>query len=301
MKYIEMLNKGREKLSKSTIIVCAIVRDCGKNLQKNIHTINEICDIAKQYHVIAFENDSIDNTKQMLRKWTENQKNIYVLLNDFNSTTIPSQNTTVNRFFSKARIEKMAKYRNYYLEYIETNKIEADYVIVVDLDVSKIYLDGILSSFGAEQDWDCIAANGYIYSPSVMFKKRYYDTYALIECGMEDIPQTEKKIKEAQYQWTFLKQGQPLIRVASAFGGLAIYKKEAISGCRYGVIDNMDDRIECRTEHVHLYWQMKKNGYDKIYINPAMYIRYQTQVVNTIRQIFKRKNNVSSTNEMPNL
>jgi glycosyltransferase involved in cell wall biosynthesis len=289
MKYIEILNRGRKKISESTIIVCAIVRDCGKNLQKNIYTINKICDIAKQYHVVVFENDSIDNTKQVLLKWAENRENIHVSLNDFNSKTIPSKTATVNRFFSKARIEKMAKYRNYYMDYMETNKIEADYVIVVDLDVSKIYPDGILSSFGTEQDWDCITANGYIYSPSVMFKKRYYDAYALIECGMEDMPQTEKKIREVQYQWTFLKRGQPLIRVASAFGGLAIYKKEAISGCRYGVLDNTGEKVECRTEHVHLYRQMKENGYDRIYVNPAMYIRYQTQAVNTIRQIFKRK------------
>jgi hypothetical protein len=289
MKHIETLDKGRKKLSESTIIVCAIVRDCGKNLQRNILTIDKICSIAKAYHVIVFENDSVDNTKQVLLKWAESRKNIHISLNDFNSKTIPSQNAIVNRFFSKVRIEKMAKYRNYYLEYIETNKIEADYVIVVDLDVFKIYSDGILSSFGIEQDWDCITANGYIYSPSVMYRKRYYDAYALIECGMEDMPQTEVKVKDVQYQWTFLKQGQPLIRVASAFGGLAIYKKEAITGCRYGVIDNMDERIECRTEHFYLYQQMKKNGYDKIYINPAMYIRYQTQVVNTIRKTFKRK------------
>jgi glycosyltransferase involved in cell wall biosynthesis len=288
MKYTETLNNGKKKLAESTIIICAIVRDCGKNLQKNIGTMNRICDLAKAYHVIVFENDSVDNTKQVLKKWTEKSKNIHVSLNDFNSITISPQTTKANKAFTRTRIEKMAKYRNYYLEYIEKNQIKADYVIVVDLDVYNIDSNGILSSFGMEQDWDCITANGSVYSPSVMYRKRYYDTYALVECGMEDKPQTEKSIREAQYQWAFLKRGQPPIKVASAFGGLAIYKKEAIVACRYGVLDNMDEKVESRAEHFYLYQQMKKNGYDKIYINPAMYVRYQTQVIHTIRSYCQR-------------
>jgi hypothetical protein len=110
----------------------------------------------------------------------------------------------------------------------------------------------------------------------------------LIECGRQTIPQTEKSIKAAQYNWSFLKPGMPLIRVASAFGGVAIYKREAIANCRYGVLLNGDEKVESRTEHFFFHRQMAANGYDKIYINPALCVKYQTQVMNTIRKLLNK-------------
>jgi len=283
-----MQTEGLKKLSESTIIVCGIVRDCGKNLKKNIRTINKICDLAKDYHVVFFENDSKDNTKQILTDWANAKKNIHVSLNDFNTITIPRKQSNVNPNFSVQRIEKMAHYRNQYLDYIDKNKLDGDYVIVVDMDVSKICLQGIVHSFALNYEWDALTANGVSRAPSAFFRKRYYDSFAMVECGQELIPQTEKTIKMAQYKWAFLKPNMPLIRVASAFGGLAIYKKEAIANCRYGVMLNDDENVECRCEHYYFYQQMKANGYDKIFINPALHLRYQTQVINTIRRFFRK-------------
>ena len=283
-----MLNEGIKKLSESTIIICGIARDCGKNLKKNISAINRICDCAKHYHVVIFENDSIDNTKQILLDWAEKRKNIHISLNDFKTETIPKKQSEVNPVFSVHRIEKMASYRNFYLDYIEKENLPADYVIVADLDIKKIAVDGVINSFAVRYDWDAITANGTSRSFSSRFRKRYHDGYALIACGQESVPQTEKSIIDAQYQWAFLRPGMPLIRVASAFGGLAIYKREAINHCRYGVLLNNDEKVESRTEHYFLYSQMKAKGFDKIYINPAMQVKYQTQVMNTIRRLLKK-------------
>jgi hypothetical protein len=284
-KQSDAVDAGRKNLSQSIITVCGIVRDCDSNLKKNITTINLLCDIAKDYHIVIFENDSIDNTKQVLQKWQKQRKNIHVSLNDFHTTTIPTQSKTVNRYFSKYRIEKMAMYRNYYLEYISTNQIVSDYILVLDLDVEKILLNGILHSLGENRDWDCIAANGYIYSPSAWFRKRYNDTYALVECGMENRKQTELMIKQNQYKWASLKSEMPFIRVFSAFGGLAIYKYKVIKDCRYSVIPNCDERVEVRCEHFSLCKQMTEKGFDKIYINPYMTIRYQPYILQTIKKI----------------
>jgi hypothetical protein len=283
------IDTGRKKLSRSTIIICGIVRDCDSNLKRNITAINMLCDIAKDYHVVVFENDSVDNTKQVLMEWQKQRKNIHVSLNNFHTTTIPAQNKTFNRYFSKYRIEKMATYRNYYLEYISSNKIVSDYILILDLDVKQIPLNGIIHSLGEDREWDCIAANGYIYSPSAWFRRRYNDAYALVECGMENKPQTEQMIKQNQYKWAFLKPGMPFIRVFSAFGGLSIYKYEAIKDCRYSVIQNYDERVEVRCEHFSLCKQMIDSGYDKVYINPYMTIRYQPYIFQTVKKILKNK------------
>jgi hypothetical protein len=281
------LNEELKNLSESTIIICGIVRDCGRNLEKNIRTINELCDLAKDYHVVIFENDSADNTKKIVTDWANARRNIHISLNDFNTITIPKKHSTVNPLFSVYRNEKMAGYRNFYLEYIEKEELPGDYVIVVDLDIRKIYLDGVVSSFSSRYDWDAVTANGSSRAFASKFRKRYHDTYALVECGQEEIPQTEKSIVDAQYRWAFLKPGMPFIKVVSAFGGLAVYKREAIAHCRYGVMKNNDEKVESRAEHFFFYQQMKKNGYDKIYINPAMRLKYQSQFFNTIRRFLK--------------
>ena len=278
-------NNNTKNLSASTLIICGIVRNCGKNLEKNIRTIMEVCRLAKDYHVVIFENDSTDNSKQILQEWADTEKNIHVSFNTFGTITIPEKKDAVIPVFSIHRIEKMAKYRNYYLEYIEKENIPGDYVMVVDMDVHKIYVEGIIDAFDLPYEWDALTANGVSRAFSSRFRKRYHDTYALIECGLENIPQTAESIVAAQYKWAFLKPDMPLFRVASAFGGLAIYKREAIKNCRYGVLKNDDEQVECRTEHYFFHRQMAMNGHDKIYINPAMRLKYQSQFFNTIRKL----------------
>jgi hypothetical protein len=108
-----------------------------------------------------------------------------------------------------------------------------------------------------------------------------------VECGQENIPQTEESIKAAQYRWAFLKAGMPPIRVASAFGGLAIYRREAIEGCRYGVLLNDNEKVESRAEHYFFHRQMAERGFDKLFVNPSMIVRYQTQIWNTVKKFWK--------------
>ncbi len=286
----DQLTKGKETLASSSIIVCGIARDCGRNLKKNIKVIDMLCNLAKEYQVIIFENDSTDNTKQVLKDWKDNRPNVYVSLNDFNQLTIPKKEKglKINPLFSCSRIEKMAKYRNFYLDYIEQNNIVGDYVVVLDLDVNKIFINGLIQSFSFINDWDAITANGYSRAFSSRFRRRYHDTYALIEQGKATIPKKEEDIVGDQYRLAKLVPGMPLIPVLSAFGGLTIYRREAINGCRYGVLKNNDETIECLTEHSFLYNQMKAKGYDKICINPEMQLKYQTQVFNTIKRFFKK-------------
>jgi len=281
-------SEGLKKLSDSAIIICGIVRNCGMNLKKNIRTINRLCDLAKDYHVVIYENDSVDDTKQILTDWANERKNVHISLNNFNTVTIPEKRSEVNPFFSIYRINKMASYRNNYLEYIEKENLAGDYVIMVDLDVNKICINGIINSFAVHYEWDAITANGISRSFSSKFRKQYYDTYALYACGQENIPKTEKSVAEAKRQWAFLKPGMPLIKVASAFGGLAIYKKETIKRCRYQALPNNDERVESRTEHFSFYQQMKANGYDKIFINPAMYVEYHSLAMVVLEVIRRR-------------
>jgi len=284
------IKEGKRILSKSKIIICSIVRDCANNLQSNINVMNKICEVAKDYQIIVFENDSKDKTKIILQKWASSRKNIYINITDLNVyKTVPKEtkNLKVNPFYSKQRIERMAFYRNQYLNFIEHGNLSADFVIVVDLDVSKISLHGIFDSFGQKREWDAISANGYSLSPRL--SSRYHDSYALVEIGMQNISQSESNIVDNQYIFSFLRKEIPLIPVYSAFGGLTIYRFEIIKGLRYKVLVNNNSKVEVRCEHFGLNQQIQSLGFNKFFINPKMKIKYQNLTLRIIFDSLKRR------------
>lgn len=174
----------------------------------------------------------------------------------------------------------MATYRNKYLAELFDSKFSPDYVIIVDLDISGINIPGIIHSFSLRSEWDVVCANGISYSNSL--KKLYHDSYALVELGKQAVPQTEVTIFANRRLWSFLKPGFPLIPIYSAYGGLSIYRYDAIKGKSYTVIKNDDPRIEVRCEHFSLCHAIRQAGYDRIYINPTMTLRYQDVSVRSI-------------------
>lgn len=281
--------KGKKILAESKIIICSITRDCARNLIKNIKVVNELCDLSKEYFIIVFENDSKDNTKDVLRKWANERDNIYISLIDLNiGNTIPdSESTNSNPYYSKGRIEKMAMYRNQYMDYLDKMNVVGDFIIVVDLDVANINLDGIIHSFGQDREWDAISANGISLSPKI--SRRYHDTYALVESGFQNISQTEETIKNNQYRFSFLKKGLTLFQVFSAYGGLIIYRYEVVKGLRYIVLPNDDKRVEVRCEHFGLNIQIQNRGYNKFFINPNMIIKYQKLTFRLVYKTFLSK------------
>ena len=275
-------------ISELSIIICGIVRDCAHGIKRNKPAIDTLCSMAKEAKVVLFENDSKDGTKALLAQWADECKNVYVQCEDFHSITIPTakESKGVNPSFSAKRINKMAYYRNQYLHFIKEHEWIADFVIVVDMDLKRIDIDGILHSLSHADTWDMVAANGLIYSPSAMFRRRYNDTYALVENGEENTPQTEASIREKQYKWAKLKKGLPLVPVYSAFGGLAIYRFEALKDCTYEVLKNNDSRVEVRCEHFAICKQMHEHGYNRIFINPVMKVLYGSYGTDRFLKLF---------------
>lgn len=274
----------------STIVICSIVRNAEQGLNHNIPIINQLCSCFKDYEIIVYENNSTDRTKNILTKWMNWDCNhIHVYMEDIDSQkSIPSaKSVKCNPYFSRKRISKMAFLRNHYMEAIDNLGLVADYVIVVDLDVAQLNLESILNTFELEKEWDAVCANGYSLGPN--FRKRYHDTYALTEYGDENNPQTEMKIKHLAEKYGTMEENDDWIRVFSAFGGLAIYKFEAIKGLRYQLLENDDDRVEVRCEHYSIYKQMVERGYDKVYINPSMTLKYQSLSLKIIWNSLKRK------------
>ena len=275
-----------------TIIICGIVRNAERGLKRNIPEIKRLCQMSKGYKVFVYENDSTDMTKKLLKEWHDSDPaNVFVSLNDTSAQpTIPSVSDvpSINPFYSQKRIDKMAKLRNAYMQFVDDMGWSADYFVVVDLDVARISADNIMSSF-VREDWDAVTAFGYSTSPKL--KRRYHDTYALTELGDEENPQTEEKIIKNSKKYANLNNDNHWVRVFSAFGGLAIYRFESIKGVRYEALKNNDPRVQVKCEHYSIYYQMKRRGFDRVYINPSMSLKYQELSLKIMYNSLKRKMN----------
>ena len=161
----------------------------------------------------------------------------------------------------------MAYFRNRCLEEILKPKYkDFDYVIVIDLDLlGGFSVNGISSSFGYD-DWDLIAANGcsflhfitngsFSYYDQLAYRdkeKRRITGYSLDDESGSFAPRPNYDVKDTS-----------LHPVTSAFGGLAIYRKEIFDVCSY-------DGYDC--EHICLHDCMLAHGYKKMYTNPQMVV-----------------------------
>lgn len=272
-----------------SVIACGIVRNAERNLRHNMPAIAKLSQQFREFRMIIFENDSTDGTKEVLKHWQGILGDKLVVVSEdggFRSPIPKSKEVTCNPFFSEKRISRMVVLRNQYLQYIEDHCLKADYLLVIDLDIANFTVDGIMSSFIMGIEWDAVCANCHSLSPKL--KTRYHDTYALVEYGDENNPQTEEKILSLSEKYADIKPGDEPVRVYSAFGGISIYRFEAISGLRYKLVFNDDPRVEVRTEHFSIYKQMSDRGYTRTFINPAMLVKYQNLTLKIIKNSIKK-------------
>lgn len=269
---------GRERMASASVAVCGIVRDCATALARNIPAIEAVRAQCGHSWVVIVENDSLDGTECVLQHWQKAQPDVHVICADgVGQGAAPVPQPGPPSPYSRHRIERMAAVRNLYLEYVETQLPQAEYILVVDLDVERVDLAGIADTFGQPTPWDAITANGRSLAGFRRFWQGYlyYDTYAFRRS--EDVsPQTWPAILKNQRELQRLRPGLPLLPVASAFGGLAVYRREALRGCRYIVSDNADAYVQVLCEHVGLHQQMAARGHHRIYVNPAMVVWYET-------------------------
>ncbi len=286
--YRKNVRRGYEHMKQKKVAICGLARDCQKRLKKNMAVLEKLRTCFSQSYVVVVENDSKDGTKDVLKRWAGRKKDVYILTEDSGQETIPAESHNEARpWFSKHRMELMVKYRNKYLEFVEKN-FTVDYLIIVDMDLFHISLDGIADTFGQPIAWDAVTSNGRNVPPGRAFFSGYvyFDTYALREVS-DTRPQTEEMIFAYQYLLKPLKKGMPMMRVASAFNGLAVYRKPSVEGLRYHCLLNADARVEAECDHVSLHRDMARQGKGLIFINPSQIVYYDTYT-NHIFNLFLR-------------
>jgi hypothetical protein len=261
------------QLKKMRLAVCGLARSCAFKLPATIRFIETLSTHFESTTIVVVENDSRDKTRAILNNWAGSCSSLHIIDGKVpGGENIPVSNA--NPYYSIKRVSRLAALRNQYLDFLKAPVVAPDFVLVLDFDVDRISLKGVLDSFVREAEWDVATAYGYSLSPTL--QERYHDTYALIPLGEENIPQLETRLKAIQRNWRQEKAFGELVEVYSAFGGLAIYKYKQINNLRYGVCPNGDERVEARCEHFSIAKELQKNGYQRIVINPKMHLRFQT-------------------------
>lgn len=273
----ETVALGEKVMGHSSCAICCMVRDCRKPFERNLKFINRLRACFAESYLIIIENDSIDGTKELVKSLEGDDQNVFVDSFDTGSITLPKKVASgVNPSFSRHRVQKMADYRNRYLKLLN-EKIgidNVDWVLMLDPDVHEISLDGIKHSFGTEDKWDIVHANGRMKYG--FFTDAYYDAYAFAEWGDETVL-TEKKIVLNRAKLKSVSIGMPLLPVRSGFNALAIYRSKALKGTMYTCESNDDERVEVLCEHISFHDAIRRTGYTRQFLNPNMIIHYNTR------------------------
>jgi hypothetical protein len=246
------INNENDHFVNDDVVILGTARNVDKYLPIIFEKIDMITTCFKKSHVIIYENDSTDNTYEMLQNW-------FHINTNYEKIVISESN------IKGLRTHRLSYARNKLLK--EALKLKTKYIVVMDLDDVNIGLtkEGFMSSFKYKNDWAMIGANQ---------QNNYYDIWALrtfddwvpfdwVEC--RDIE--NKPIEYCLHsRYRKLKPSDKLIEVKSCFGGLAIYKTSYLKNCKY--YGGSGEKEYC--EHVLLHNEIRNKNNGKIYINTKM-------------------------------
>jgi hypothetical protein len=250
------------------VIICGVAKNVEAAVPNTIRSIETIGAQFSDYQVIIYENNSGDGTKKLFRNWAKKNSKVIFISENVSHEQLGEESC----MRKENRTESIARARNIVLDQIMRSDFDDfKYVIISDLDFAWYPwdVDNIVDTIlHPEHEWDAVFANGF------------YDEFALrtpeLPIGYELVGAHywwfHEKIRNNVAQYFEDKSSSSTWKkVYSAFGGLAIYKREAMKDCRYSGVVTKD------LETVTLKWL------EEAYKNPntPLLSNYQT-LLNTL-------------------
>ena len=250
---------------------------------------NLLAVIGQQYYKsLIIESDSDDETVNQLRKFSAGKQ-------DFRFESLGNLKESI-----PSRTARIAYCRNAYMEFLNKEARDEDFVVIADLDGANADLTRPrFETIWARTDWDVCTANQLF---------AYFDIWALRAKGWSDIDwmeeynqlvkggmRSQKALRIALYaKMKHIGEKSDWISVDSAFGGLGVYRFRAIRGLRY--LGKLNGREIC--EHVPFHRSIKEKG-GRIFIVPGLIncdysshteilkpsVRLKTLIVHTLKRI----------------
>lgn len=264
------VKNGYSIMRESTIVFSGLCINIEKNIPTLKIRVDHLSNYFKEYKFVIFENDSTDNTRSLLKKWSLENPNIKLVpCIEEENCLLKINRAITSGTFSSGRMKRMSNYRNRLLDYIKQNYINYNYLMIFDLDITgPWYIDGIADSFSKKNKWDTVTAFGLNGITGTFGQPVYYDFIAYRDDKL-NVMHNKLDFLKIIYKMASIKNKNKLIKTTSSFAGMAIYKMDIFKNNDINYTP-IDDIYIC--EHTILSDNMIRNGYDKIYINPHMKI-----------------------------
>jgi hypothetical protein len=243
--------------------VVGLVRNGATTLPTSVARLAAALPEGQRVHWMVVESDSDDDTLAVLERIARERPGFA-----FRSLGHLAQRHPL-------RTDRIAQCRNAGLEWLaalRANDTPVTHLLMADLDgVNDGLTRDALASCWRRSDWDACMANQ---------SGRYYDLWALRhpvwcpgDCWAEadfltahGVPRDRAKMAAVYLRMIEIAPLHDWIAVDSAFGGLAIYRADAIAGLRYRGLTPEGAEV---CEHVALHAAMRARG-ARLFINPRL-------------------------------
>jgi glycosyltransferase involved in cell wall biosynthesis len=220
------------KNTKRSAVIVGCARNCEPFLPTVLQNVTTIATLYSQAAFVLVENDSTDNTREILQKWLNKRGCSHLIcLNELAA-------------HETRRTARLAIARNSYMEVVlqSRNLAQFDHLIVIDFDDANANVISVESLMAAIRFLDSAKQNAAVFANQLP----YYDIWALrhdVWCPencwreIENRPAylarhraVERYVKRRQVN---IPPNTPAVAVRSAFGGLGIYKLDFVRAARY--------------------------------------------------------------------
>jgi len=259
---MEKIRNQEDKNNHEKVLVVGLTKNSAETIKSEVSRIYASLMKFKVVHFFVIESDSNDNTIEKLKELETELANFR-----YNSLGIIKEKMPL-------RTERIAYCRNRYLDEITHNVLykDMDYVIMADLDgMNDLITEEAFLSCWNKEDWDVCTANQ---------RGPYYDIWPLRhrdwspnDCWSQYkfFVKNGLSVKQAKFAAIYSRMVEidehlDWIEVDSAFGGLAVYRRETLLDVHYIGVDESGEEI---CEHLSLNAQIKSKGY-RIFINPKL-------------------------------
>lgn len=281
--YKYIINASEKICKDKSIIFCGIARDVAENLQLNIDRLHLTGKMFKSYQIFIYENNSIDDTKQILEK--NKSTNLIHYSDTREDSDYRSKIDTPQDPWHYNRCKVLSHCRNKYISYVQSLQEKPDYVCVLDLDLKGGWsYNGFRHSiFILEQENNigCVSAYGVLADKlgSDTLEQHHVKNYLMYDSfAFRPLCYLNKglhMLKTRIFNNLVCTSEMEPINVCSNFGGMAIYKIKAfLDGEQYSAKNWADDLSPfVDPDHVNFHRNMIAKNW-KILLNPPFIVSY---------------------------
>jgi hypothetical protein len=252
---------GQDHMRQSSVAFVGLARSCAGPLTNNLAKLEQLAQLFGAWALHIEENDSEDATVQVLTDFAAKHP----------QATFTSQRLDRQHFgaeFAGRRTIALAEYRATCQQWVRDCLPACDYVVAIDFDAWGGWIpDGVCNAFG----WMRETADAYGMASVSLFEHQFvdgrqwahYDLWALRGVGQPDCYWDAYRhgCGGWGYGW-FPPVGSQPVAVASAFGGMVIYRAAPYLAGSY------DGTKDC--EHVEFHKSIRRQTGMRLYICPAM-------------------------------